>query len=140
MWGSSIGYLLDDMKSRPFYQFSTGGNWIPSLNLFETQDHYVICAELAGTQGEDINVHPDGDRIVINGRRLSPQLPPEVQPTDRPQLRLDPSANCTVHLMEIDTGNFRREVELPGPFDPDQIQVTSQHGYLWIILAKSPSD
>ena len=42
-----------------------------------------------------------------------------------------------VHLMEIDHGNFNREVELPADVDKDAIAARFDNGLLWVKLPKT---
>jgi HSP20 family molecular chaperone IbpA len=41
-----------------------------------------------------------------------------------------------VHLMEIDHGNFSREVELPADVEKEVISAVHREGMLWIELPK----
>ena len=40
------------------------------------------------------------------------------------------------HHMEIDSGRFCREIDLPGNVDVEAIEATYRNGFLWIRLPK----
>src|SRR5258705_13630041 len=46
------------------------GTWTPAVDVVETDDAYVLVAELPGVRREDISVDVDDRRLEISGRRL----------------------------------------------------------------------
>ena len=48
---------------------STGGDgtWIPSADIFETDDAYDIEIELPGVRREDVDVRLNGNELVVTG-------------------------------------------------------------------------
>jgi HSP20 family protein len=48
---------------------STGGDgtWIPSADVVETDDAYVIEIELPGVRREDVDVKLNGNELVVTG-------------------------------------------------------------------------
>jgi hypothetical protein len=46
------------------------GTWTPAVDVVETDDAFVLVAELPGVRREDIDVEVDDRRLEISGRRL----------------------------------------------------------------------
>ena len=104
-----------------FFRFSPPDAWQPATNLYETEDRYVVCMDLAGVSREEIDVEVRQEVLVIRGRRESPC----------------PQSRSKVHLMEIDHGNFRRTITIPSSVNVDNIRARYVDGYLWVELPKS---
>ena len=105
-----------------------GPTWTPSVNLYETDDAYRVCIDLAGVEKDKIDLtvstHPH-PRLTVRGSRPIPRSPVTA---NRSRVRL--------HRMEIDHGLFMREVDLPDDVDADAISATYRSGLLWIELPK----
>ena len=115
--------LLEEISQRHFYPFSTRDAWEPAVNVYETADTFYICLDLAGMDRDAIDVRAEEGKVVIRGARSTPQ-PPDTKPPVR------------VHLMEIDSGPFRRTVELPADVDRARISARYREGVLWIGLPR----
>lgn len=107
-----------------FVKFSTTYVWEPQVNVYETTTAFIICVNLSGMRSEDIHVDVDGFNLVISGTRAPPALPADV------------AGDVSVHLMEIDRGEFRREIEIRTPVRQETISAQYQDGLLWITLPK----
>ena len=132
-WESGFRHLADHLQAMthsvndPQHQ---GGSvpisWIPKLNLYETSDQYVVCADLAGMPRTEISVWTDDGSLHLCGNRKRP-VPPE-----------NPG-NVGVHLMEIDSGRFHRKIPLAPDSVIDEISASYRHGYLWVIIPRKNS-
>ena len=47
---------VSSVTSWPSAEAETQGSWVPPLDVYETQDRYVITAELAGMTTADIEI------------------------------------------------------------------------------------
>jgi HSP20 family protein len=63
-----------------FFDTPTTGNggaparrWIPPMDLVETEDHYVLTADLPGLGQEDISLEFEGDVLTLSGERKAEQ-------------------------------------------------------------------
>jgi HSP20 family protein len=121
--------LMDQMQ-KGFFTFSPNETWTPNVNLYETDTSYCVCVDLAGVVKEEIDVQVSEQTLTIKGGREVPIQPPVVEGGEAVAQR------CRVHLMEIDHGQFSREVELPNDVASDQINATYRNGLLWIELPK----
>ena len=115
-----LGEAMQRAAHSRFFRFSPPDAWQPATNLYETEDRYVVCMDLAGVSREEIDVEVLQEVLVIRGQRESP----------RPQSR------SKVHLMEIDHGRFRRTITIPSTVETDNIKARYVDGYLWVELPK----
>ena len=123
--------LIEQMQ-KSYFNFCPSETWTPSVNLYETYDAYLVCADLAGVDKEKIEVEVNGQVLKLRGTRAVPTheeavIEPGVQGPRR----------VRIHLMEIDHGGFCREVELPEDVDKDRIAANYRNGMLWIELPKT---
>jgi len=116
--------IAENVMGRHYFGFSPTDAWRPSVNLYETATHFLICLDLAGMTQRDIDVQVQNDAVVVRGRRQSPVPPDGTRPS-------------AVHLMEIDHGSFCRSVDIPANVDPAGISATYKEGMLWVILPKT---
>lgn len=121
--GRQIGDLMNQLSSRSYYKFSRSPTWQPAVNVYEEQGRFVICAELAGLDKEQIHVEALGDKIRIRGERPAPS-PSEDAPPDG------------IRRMEIDSGPFERTIELPAEADMGTVEARLDRGFLWIRVGK----
>lgn len=122
--GRHLGKL--DPYHKSFFGFVPSDTWTPNVNLYESETCYLVCVDLAGVEKEQIDVVVHDHRLKLTGRR-------EVPVRDAPEACKN---RARVHLMEIDHGNFSREVELPANVDQTRIGASFSNGLLWIELPK----
>ena len=125
--GHQMTKLMDQMQ-KGFYKFSPGETWTPDVNLYENETSYIVCVDLAGVVKEEIDLQVQNRSLTLRGNRPVPSQPREEVDAGQPKYR--------VHLMEIDNGQFVREVELPHDVESDKIAATYRNGMLWIDLPK----
>jgi HSP20 family protein len=123
-----MGKLVDQFQ-KGYYNFMPGENWTPNVNLYETENAYLVCVDLAGVEKEKIDLTVVEQRLKIKGARPVPTNP------ESPEGDLQ-GRRVKVHLMEIDHGSFCREVELPNDVDNEKILATYRNGLLWVELPK----
>ena len=95
-------------------------NWIPQMDIYETQDEVFIWAELAGVEKDDLEVEINSKAVRIHGYRK--EIPREPQGTYR--------------LAEIRFGKFERVLYLPSPVDMEVVSSAFVNGLLSIRVAK----
>jgi HSP20 family protein len=93
--------------------------WRPPTDVFETENDYIVRIEIAGMREEDFNLSIDQNTLYISGNR-----------TLHNELR-------TFFQMEIHTGEFYLEVELPGAINYNFIEAEYLNGFLLISLPKA---
>jgi HSP20 family protein len=119
-----------EQLTKGYYNFLPSESWTPNVNLYETENDYHVCVDLAGVDKEKIEITWVEQRMMIRGQRLVPQCPSHHGSSDPEQSRV------RVHLMEIDHGAFAREVELPPDVNKEAIAARYVDGMLWIDLPK----
>lgn len=119
------GTIVTEMQTLHFrFVQQQRRGWEPLMNVYRYPDHYEICVELAGVAPGDIQVIAGGRRVVVSGVRRWPDL----------RCRLTGSECHRTTLMEIEEGEFWREIELPEEIDERTADVFAQQGLVWIRL------
>lgn len=94
--------------------------WSPLVDVEETEDAWVIEAELPGVSQEDINLELREGELVISG---------EIKERERKgQLRRQVRK----------TGRFDYRLTLPGDVQSDKIEASLDKGVLTVRVPKSP--
>ena len=96
-----------------------GGTWTPFADIEETDDSWVIEAEVPGVNRDDVDVELRDDELVISG---------DVKERER-RGRLRRRARRT--------GHFEYHVTLPGAVDEDKIEAKLHDGILTVRVPKS---
>jgi HSP20 family protein len=94
------------------------GTWAPAVDVLETEDAYLLFAELPGVGREDIQLQIQDRRLELSGRR---------QPLGE---------NRNFLRMERSYGPFRRAFDLGTPVDPEGITAGFRHGVLRVLIPK----
>src|SRR3954452_21516840 len=97
------------------------GTWAPSVDVLETEDGYLIFAELPGVRREDIQLQVRDRRLELSGRR-------QTLGENRNFLR-----------MERSYGPFRRTFDLGTPVESDTISAAFEQGILRVHIPKRPA-
>lgn len=97
------------------------GNTFPALNLYETEDVYVLTAEIPGVAPADLEISLEGSTVTLRGER-----------------KVANEDGASVHRSERPSGPFRRAIDLPVPIDGEKVEATHRHGVLTLRLPKAP--
>lgn len=120
-----ISSMVDEIVGRQYVRFSATDAWKPDVNVYETPSALLVCVDLAGMKAEEIDVQAEGNKLIVSGRR-------------NPLILADVAAHdVRVHLMEIDGGPFRREIEIHIPIQREQIAANYRDGLLWLTIPKA---
>jgi HSP20 family protein len=111
--------LLEDSFNR--LQIATNGSWTPPVDIIEAKDAYIIRAELAGMNKEDINVELNDGTLTLSGERKAEQ----------------PAAGAEYRIVERVNGKFVRTVILPKTVNQAGIQASYTNGVLEIRVPKA---
>ena len=132
-WDSSreLSSLQSEMN-RLFQSFfdtpstgSSGGNgglrrWHPAMDLVETEDHFVLRADLPGVAESDVKVELEDNVLTLAGERRHEE---EVK-------------KGGYYRIERATGTFARQLTLPEGVDADAVQATFDKGVLTVRIPK----
>jgi HSP20 family protein len=96
------------------------GSWIPTADVLERADAYVVELELPGLERDDLVVQAHEDEVVVRGAR-------------RPSAGGRPEA---FHRLERRHGPFARSFRFPAAIDPAGIVAELHEGVLRLTLPK----
>lgn len=117
---------LERSVSQPFAGLDStpsGRGVFPGLNVFEAGDTLVVKAEIPGLDRTKLNVEIEGNRLVLSGARVQPQL----------------EEGCGYHRRERGFGEFRRAFRLPFEVDREKAAADYADGILTVRLEKAES-
>jgi HSP20 family protein len=97
------------------------GTWAPAVDVLETEDSYILFAELPGVRRDDIQLQVRDRRLELSGRRQT----------------LGESRNFL--RMERSYGPFRRAFDLGSPVDVEGIAAAFDQGVLRVHIPKRGS-
>ncbi|MBC7541259.1 MAG: Hsp20/alpha crystallin family protein [Candidatus Sericytochromatia bacterium] len=102
----------------------TGTNWpgfVPPVDIAETNNEYVVTAEVPGIDPQNIDVRLEGHTLIVRGEREA------VREEDQ----------GTMHRSERSFGAFSRAFALPSDVVADRIAARFRNGVLTITVPKS---
>lgn len=94
--------------------------WRPQFDISETDDAYVIVADLPGMAQEDIEVRIADGRLTVRGERAGSCT--------------DKEARCCCN--ERPRGKFARGFRLPDNVNEDEVKASYKSGVLVLTLPK----
>ncbi|HYZ29182.1 MAG TPA: Hsp20/alpha crystallin family protein [Thermoleophilaceae bacterium] len=94
--------------------------WVPEMDLVETEDHYLLKADLPGMKQSDVSIEWGDGTLTISGERKA-----EYERKEKGFFRLERSF-----------GKFSRSLTLPEGIDPDKIQAAFTDGVLEVTIPK----
>ena len=121
--------LQNDMNRlfNTFFDTPTGANggtaprrWIPAMDLVETDDHFVLKADLPGLSEDDVHIDVEDDVLTVSGERKA-----EHEDKREGYVRVERSY-----------GSFRRSLTLPEGVEPEAVSASFDHGVLEVRIPK----
>ena len=112
LWDSLFGRGLEGR---------VGGEWLPSLDLAETDNELVVKAELPGMDPKDIDISLSDGMLTIKGEKKQ----------EKEEKKSD------YHFVERSYGAFTRSIQLPKQVQREKINASYKNGLLRITLPKS---
>lgn len=98
--------------------------FVPSLDVVERADAYLISAELPGVDPSAVEISFENNTLTIRGTKA-----PSLQPQQNEEVR--------VYTAERLSGTFERAVRLPEYVEGDKIEATYSQGVLMITVPKA---
>jgi len=126
----NVNKIVEQLQ-KGYFNFRPNDTWAPNVNLYETDDQYLVCVDLSGVDKDKIDVELSNNRLAIRGARGVPNYDEAMQSEATPT-----TGKLRVHVLEIDHGAFFREVELPEHVHQDKISAHYRNGMLWIEIPK----
>lgn len=97
-----------------------GGEMAFPVDVYQTQDHYVIRASLPGVKPDNVEISMTGSHLTLKGHTEQEREVNEEQ----------------YLLRERRSGQFSRSFQLPEGVDPDKAEASFEHGELTIRVPK----
>jgi HSP20 family protein len=94
--------------------------WMPAMDLVETEDHFVLRADLPGLSEEDVKIELEDSVLSVSGERKSEH-----------QERKE-----GYHRVERAFGSFSRTLTLPEGVDAEAITASFDKGVLEVRIPK----
>jgi len=104
-----------------FPMINKNANWLPSVDIKETDDAYTITADLPGMKKKEVKVTLNDGVLEITGERTVENK----------------EDNSTYHRRERSYGSFSRSFNLPETILEDKITASFKDGILSVEVPKA---
>jgi HSP20 family protein len=94
--------------------------WIPAMDLVETQDDFVLRADLPGIGEKDVSIELENNVLTVSGERKAEQE----------------ERHEGYYRIERATGSFARSLSLPEGIDAASVSATFDNGVLTVRIPK----
>jgi len=112
-----LGRMFDSEWPTP----SSGGDWVPAVDVEETADELVLTAELPGLSRDDVEIELENNILTVRGQRSETKT----------------SEERRFHLWERRYGSFQRSFTLPRTVSADTISAEFENGLLRVHMPKA---
>jgi HSP20 family protein len=93
--------------------------WVPSADIEETDDAYVLELDLPGVKGDDVNIELRDNEVRITG---------EIKVKER---------TGVLRRQTRRVGQFEFMMTLPGDINPEEVEASLHDGVLTVRLGKA---
>jgi HSP20 family protein len=94
--------------------------WVPSMDLVETEDHFVLRADLPGMGEEDIKIEFEDGTLTVSGERKAEHE----------------AKSEGYYRVERAFGSFSRSLTLPKGIDAEAVTANFDRGVLEVRIPK----
>jgi HSP20 family protein len=101
-----------------------GTAWAPPIDVYETEDRYVVTAEVPGLSREQIELAVHDNRLTIRGARSA---------------GISGNGARRYHQVERGHGSFERTFRFADPVDQEHISADLRDGVLTVTMPKTAS-
>ena len=123
---NSLQSEMNRLFNTAFDQPSAGGNggnlrrWMPAMDLVETDDHFVLRADLPGMDEDDVKIELEDSTLTISGERKAEHE----------------EKSEGYYRVERAFGTFARTLTLPQGVDADAVTANFERGVLEVRIPK----
>ena len=120
---SEMNRLFDGLFEQPSARGSEQNamrRWIPAMDLAETDEHFVLRADLPGMSEEDVKIELDDNVLTLSGERKSEH-----------ETRRE-----GFYRVERAFGSFSRSLTLPKGINADAVSASFDRGVLEVRIPK----
>ncbi|MBL7212296.1 MAG: Hsp20/alpha crystallin family protein [Desulfobacteraceae bacterium] len=101
--------------------FEDGKTWVPAFDISETENEYVVTAELPGIDAKDIDVTLSDGVLTVKG--------------EKKQEKEDNGESY--HRVERSYGSFQRSFRIPEKVETETVDAAYKDGVLKLTLKKA---
>jgi HSP20 family protein len=94
--------------------------WMPPMDLVETDEHFVLRADLPGLGEDDVKIEFEDGTLTVSGERRAEHE----------------SKNEGYYRVERAFGTFSRSLTLPKGIDPEAVSASFDRGVLEVRIPK----
>jgi HSP20 family protein len=94
--------------------------WVPAMDLLETEDDFVLRADLPGLTQDDVKIEIEGNLLTVSGER-------KAEHEERQE---------GFYRLERSFGTFSRQLTLPKGVDADAVRAAFDNGVLEVRVPK----
>ena len=123
---SSLQTEMNRLFNTAFGDLPNGGTgaaarrWMPAMDLLETNEDFVLRADLPGMTESDVNIELEDNVLTVSGERKA----------EREDKREG------FYRMERAFGSFSRSLTLPKGVDPEAVSASFDQGVLEVRIPK----
>ena len=119
---SEMNRLFNTMFDAPGANGARAGTsrWLPAMDLGETEEEFVLRADLPGLSEQDVNIELEDNVLTISGERKSEHE----------------EKKEGLHRVERAYGSFSRSLTLPEGVNPEAIKANFDRGVLEVRIPK----
>jgi HSP20 family protein len=99
---------------------STLRRWMPAMDLVETDEHFVLRADLPGLSEDDVKIEFEDGTLTVSGERKAEHE----------------TKNEGYYRVERAFGSFSRSLTLPKGIDPEAVAASFDRGVLEVRIPK----
>ncbi len=118
-----IEQIFGDGFAAPAASGESSIAWVPTVDIHEEQDKFVVRADLPGVEPKDISITAENRVLTLRGQR-----------------QFERSENQKgIERLERVEGSFLRRFTLPNNVQDDQIKARHVNGVLEVTIPKTPT-
>ena len=117
---NEMNRLFNTVFDTPQAGGTTMRRWVPSMDLVETDDHFVLRADLPGMGEEDIKIEFEDGTLTVSGERKAEHE----------------AKNQGYYRVERAFGSFSRTLTLPKGIDAEGVTANFDRGVLEVRIPK----
>ena len=117
---NEMNRLFNNVFDAPAGNGGTMRRWMPAMDLVETDDHFVLRADLPGLSEDDIKIELEDGTLTVSGDRKAEHE----------------SKNEGYYRVERAFGSFSRSLTLPQGVDPEAVTASFDRGVLEVRVRK----
>ena len=118
-----IEQIFGDSFGAPAANSENSIAWVPSVDIHEEQDKFVVRADLPGVESKDISITAENRVLTLRGQR---------------QFERSENQKGFERLERVE-GSFLRRFTLPNNVQDDQIKARHVNGVLEVTIPKTPT-